>query len=155
MGRGGRDQEVERHNVKRYVIDASVAVKWYSAFGEDDLKQADKLLQDYVEGSCDFMAPTLIVYELANALRFNPNLEAADVTRAIKDFFDLQITLEEPSKYMNPAIDLAFAHSLTVYDAVYAALSQVSGIPLITADYRFYNKAKDLPFIEALKHLKL
>ena len=58
MGRGGRDQKVERHNVKRYVLDASVAVKWYSAFGEDDLKQADKLLQDYVEGAIKSQDPS-------------------------------------------------------------------------------------------------
>jgi predicted nucleic acid-binding protein len=146
---------VERLNVKRYVIDASLAVKWFSAFGEDDLTKADKLLQHYVDGSCDFVAPTLIVYELANALRFNPNFKVTDVKRAVKDFFDLEITLEDPSQYMNAAIELAFTLSLTIYDAIYAALSQFTGIPLITADYQFYERAKNLPFIEALKDLKL
>lgn len=141
--------------MNKFVIDASIAVKWYSAFGEDDLTRADKLLQIYGEGSCDFMAPTLIVYELGNALRFNPNFTVADIKRAMKDFFDLQITLEDPSQFMNSAIDLAFKYSLTVYDAVYAALSQITGIPLITADYQFYTRAKDLPFVEALKDLKL
>jgi len=141
--------------VKKYVIDASIVVKWYSAFGEDDLTKADRLLQNYVDGSCGFIAPSLIVYELANALRFNPNFEAADVRRGIRDFFDLQIILEDPSQYMNSAIDIAFKHSLTVYDAVYASLSQVTGIPLITADYQFYEKAKDLPFLEALRDLEL
>jgi len=141
--------------VKKYVIDASIAAKWYSTFGENDLAKADKLLQDYVDGSCNLLAPTLIVYELANASRFNPNLKVADVTRAMKDFFDLQISLEDPSQYMNSAIDLALTYSLTVYDAVYAALSQITGIPLITADYQFYTRTKSLPFIEALKDLKL
>lgn len=141
--------------MKKYVIDASVAVKWFSTFGEDDLTKADKLLQDYVDGSCDFMAPTLIVYELANALRFNPNFKPTDVKRAIKDFFDLQITVEDVSQYMNAAIELAFTYSLSVYDAVYAALSQITGIPLITADYQFYTRAKNLSFIEALRDLKL
>jgi len=139
--------------MKKYVIDASIAVKWYSTHGEDDLARADKLLQAYVDGACDLIAPTLIVYEVANALRFNPNLRVPDIKRALQDFFDLQITLEEPSHFMNSAIELASAYSLTVYDAVYAALSQVTGIPLITADYQFYTRAKDLPFIEALKDL--
>ena len=141
--------------MKKYVIDASIAVKWYSTIGEDDLVKADKLLQDYVDGSCDFIAPKLIVYELANALRFNPKFKIADIKRAIKDFFDLQITLEDPAQYINSAIDLAFTYSLTVYDAVYVALSQVTGIPLITADYQFYMRAKNLPFIVALRDLKL
>jgi len=139
--------------VRQYVIDASVAVKWYSTLAEDDLAQADKLLQDYVDGSCDFVAPTLILYELANALRFNPNLGVTDVKRAMKDFLDLHITLEHPSRLMASAVDLAFKHSLTVYDAVYAALSQITGIPMITADHKFYTMAKGLPFIETLKDL--
>jgi predicted nucleic acid-binding protein len=146
---------MERLNVKKYVIDASIAVKWYSAFGEDDLTKADKLLEAYVDGSCEFTAPTLIVYELVNALRYNPNFQGADVKRAAKDFFGLQITLEDPARYMSAAIELAFKYSLTVYDAVYAALSQVTGIPLITADYQFFTRAKNLPFIEALKELDL
>ncbi|NIS69872.1 MAG: PIN domain-containing protein [Proteobacteria bacterium] len=141
--------------MKTYVIDASIAVKWYSATGEDDLARADKLLQNYVDGSCEFIAPKLISYELANALRFNPNFKAGDVKRAMTDFFDLQITLKDPVEYMNSAIDLAFKYSLTVYDAVYAALSQIVGVPLITADYKFYAKAKALPFIEALKDLEI
>ncbi len=141
--------------MKRYVIDASIAVKWYSTFGEDDSRKADELLQNYVDGSCEFMAPTLIVYELVNALRFNPHFTVGDVKRATKDFFDLQITLEDPSQYMHAAIDLAFTYSLTIYDAAYAALSQVTGIPLITADYQFYSRAKDLPLIEPLRDLIL
>lgn len=141
--------------MKKFVLDASIAVKWYSAYGEDDLARVDELLQVYVEGSCEFMAPTLIVYELGNALRFNPNFKVPDIKRAMKDFFDLQITLEDPSQFMNSAIDLAFKYSLTVYDAVYAALSQITGIPLITADYQFYTRAKNLPFIVALRDLKL
>lgn len=141
--------------MKTYVIDASIAVKWYSAFVEDDLTNADRLLQNYVDGSCGFIAPTLIAYELANALRFNPNFNVTDVKRALSDFFDLQITLEDPTGYMDSALDLAFKYSLTIYDAVYAALSQTTGIPLITADYKFYSRAKSLPFIEALKDLKL
>lgn len=141
--------------MKKFVLDASIAIKWYSAYGEDDLARVDELLQVYVEGSCEFMAPTLIVYELGNALRFNPNFKVPDIKRAMKDFFDLQITLEDPSQFMNSAIDLAFKYSLTVYDAVYAALSQITGIPLITADYQFYTRAKNLPFIVALRDLKL
>ncbi len=138
-----------------YVIDASVAVKWYSSFGEEDLLKADKLLQMYVEGSCDLMAPTLIAYELANALRFNPNFDVKDVKGALKDFAELQVSLRPPFEHLNSAIDLAFKYSLTLYDAVYAALSQIAGVPLITADYKFWSKVNKLSFIEALRELEI
>jgi predicted nucleic acid-binding protein len=137
------------------VIDASVAVKWYSTFGEEDLLKADKLLEMYVEGSCSFIAPTLIAYELANALRFNPKFDSKDVKKALKDFANLQVNLEPPFEYMNSAIDLAFKYSITLYDAVYAALSQNARAPLITADYKFWAKVKGLSFIEALRELEI
>ena len=85
--------------MKKYVIDASVAVKWYSQYDEDDLIQADNLLQIYVDGVCEFMAPTLIAYELANALRFNPNFGAEEAVKAMQNFFALQIVLEDPSDF--------------------------------------------------------
>jgi predicted nucleic acid-binding protein len=146
---------VEGFKVITYVIDASVVVKWYSSFGEEDLLKADKLLQMYVEGSCDLMAPALIAYELANALRFNPNFEVKDVKGALKDFAELEISLQPPFEYLTSAIELAFKYSLTLYDAVYAALSQIAGAPLITADYKFLSKVNKLSFIEALRELEI
>jgi len=67
----------------------------------------------------------------------------------------LQIVLEDPSDYINAAVDLACTYALTVYNAVYDALSQITATSLITADYKFYARAKELPFIEPLKDLKL
>jgi len=139
--------------VKIVVIDASVAVKWYSSLKEDDLLKADKLLQLHIERSYDLIAPALLSYELANALRFNPNFDDQDVKRAMGDFFQLEIRLEPPHGYMNSAIELAFRHSITIYDAVYAALSQHTSLPLITADYKFWSKVKSLPFVVPLKDL--
>ncbi len=141
--------------MKKYAIDASLAVKWYSSLREDDIIKADKLLQMYVDGACDLLAPALISYELANALRFNPNFDDKHVKRAMRDFFELQITLEASSEYIDHAIELAFGYSLTIYDAIYAALAQLSSIPLITADYTFCAKVKNLPFIIALRDLQL
>jgi predicted nucleic acid-binding protein len=146
---------MERSPMNTYVLDASVAVKWYSLDREGDMEKADRLLQMYVEGNCDMVAPVLISFELANALRFNPNLLEKDVSKAMRDFHELQITLEPPWQYIGLAVELAFKFSLTVYDAAYAALAQTKAIPLITADYKFWRKVRSLPFVEALKDLKI
>ena len=137
--------------MNRYVIDASVAVKWYSRANEEESAKADRLLDLYGQGDVDLVAPSLICYELGNALRYNPNFSVQDVKRAMGDFLQLQIVLEPPAGHLDSAIDLAFRYSLTVYDAVYAAVSSSLGIPLITADYKFCAKLKDLPLIAALK----
>ena len=60
---------------------------------------------------------------------------------------DLQKEFEE-AEVANPVFD-------DLYDAVYAALSQIAGAPLITADYKFWSKIKKLSFIEALKDLEI
>lgn len=62
----------------RWVIDARVTVKWYSRFGEEELKKADLLLDKQANREHILLAPSLILYELSNALRFNPNLAEAD-----------------------------------------------------------------------------
>ena len=141
--------------MNKYVIDASVVVKWYSSLKEQDVVKADKLLQFHVEGSYDFIAPALLSYELANALRFNPNFDDQDVKRAMEGFFELEIALEPAREHMNSAIELAFRYSITIYDAVYAALSHHTGLPLITADYKFWSKVKSLPFIVPLRDLEI
>jgi predicted nucleic acid-binding protein len=146
---------MEGRKVKTYVIDASVVVKWYSSLKEDDVLKADKLLQGHVEGSYAFTAPALLSYEVANALRFNPNFDDKDVKSAMEGFFELDIALEPAREHMNSAIELAFEHTITIYDAVYAALSHHTGLPLITADYKFCSRVKSLPFIVPLRDLEI
>lgn len=38
----------------------------------------------YVSGRVELLAPDLLVYEVANALRFNPYLDVSDVERAVE-----------------------------------------------------------------------
>ncbi len=137
----------------RYVIDASVAVKWYSRLGEEELEKADLLLDGHTKGELVILAPTLISYELANALRFNPNLGEADVLRASQDFHHLGIELVDLETVRPAAIQLAFQRDLTVYDAVYLAVSENFNIPLVTADLKLYEQTAHLPSVLLLTKL--
>ena len=138
--------------VARYVVDASVAVKWYSKV-EEDTHKADTLLNKYIEGECVLLAPSLICYELINALRFNPNLSEADVIRASEEFSKLEIEFVDFRNVQSEAISLAFEKGITIYDAVYVATSKVYSAPLITADLKLYDKVKDLAFVTFLANL--
>src|SRR3989338_1459981 len=78
-----RGQEVERiTQVKKFVLDTSVVVKWFSR-DEDDAEHANKLRRQIQEGLCVITIPDLLFYELANALRHNPNFTAEDVRVAL------------------------------------------------------------------------
>ena len=46
------------------------------------------------------------------------------------------------------AINFAFTHNVTIYDAFYAALAEAIDFTLITADAKFHRKTEDLSFVK-------
>lgn len=136
-----------------YVVDASVAVKWFSQTGEDDVLKAERLLKGLVEGRYFILSPSLILYELCNALRFNPNFKDEDVRKALQSFLKLGIEFVDFSDIYESTIVLAFEKGITVYDAAYVALSRKRSLPLVLADYHLLERIKDLPLLLPLKDL--
>jgi predicted nucleic acid-binding protein len=148
---------VERSKVKvplKYVVDASIIVKWFSRF-EQDVESSEKLLNSHIEGASMLVSSSLVLYEVCNALRFNPNFSEKDVSRAVTNLLKLELELVDFSEVFGPAIELAFSHDITIYDAAYIAVSRTHHIPLITADYKLLAKIKDLPLVMPLKEMKL
>ena len=126
-----------------YVLDTSVILKWFSEYGEDDLDRAFEIREYLYEGSVNFIVPELLFYELANALRYNPRLSTKEVSEAIDSIFDMELKVARTDKrIMEDAIALAFKYHITVYDAYFLGLSRAEGKPLITADYKFFEKMK-------------
>lgn len=129
--------------MKRYVLDTSVVIKWFSEYDEDDLEKALALRQALFDGECKILAPDLLLYELSNALRFNPRLTMEDVNQAVQSVIDMgfEIRAAEP-EILERAINTAFKFRITVYDAYYLALAQTGNAPLITADYKMAGRLK-------------
>ena len=137
----------------RYVVDASIVVKWFSKF-ENDVKYAQKLLNSYIEGRSSLVSSSLVLYEICNALRFNPNFGREDVSRAIGSLVKLGFELVDFFEVFEPAIELAFSQDITIYDAAYIAVSQTRHIPLLTADYKLLAKIETLPLVIPLREMK-
>jgi predicted nucleic acid-binding protein len=124
----------------RWVIDASVAVKWFlqepgSVAARAVLSRPGRLV-----------APDRLLLEVANVLRRKERrgeLTAAHVDRAagtLASFFH-EILLTEP--LLASAIDLSRRLDHPVYDCVFLAAAMLPGSGLITADDRFYRKLGD------------
>ncbi|MBS3920522.1 MAG: type II toxin-antitoxin system VapC family toxin [Deltaproteobacteria bacterium] len=129
--------------MKECVLDTSVVLKWFSGFGENDLDQALRLRQNLLDRSILFVIPELLFYELANALRYNPNFSAKDVNEALDSVFDMGLEVRRADKkVMEDAITIGFKFNIPVYDAYFVALSRIEGKPLITADYKFVERMK-------------
>jgi len=123
------------------VIDASVVVKWFAE--ELGTQSALKLRGEHVDGVRTLMAPDLLLYEVANALRYKPGFGVEKVVRAIVDLMDIQVDLIVPSRELvERSSDLAYAYGVSVYDSCYLALSELMGVSLYTSDKRFFDGAK-------------
>jgi len=138
-----------------FVLDTSVVLKWFSEYGEDDLNRAFQIREYLLEGSVHFIVPELLFYELANALRYNTRFSTKDVSEAIDSVFDMELEVARIDKrIMEEAIALAFKYHITVYDAYFLGLSRAEGKPLITADYKFFEKMKGYKGIIKLSEFK-
>jgi predicted nucleic acid-binding protein len=138
----------------KYVVDASVVVKWFSRL-EEDIENSEKLLNSHVEGTSPLASSSLVLYEVCNALRFNPNLDEDDLLKAATSLLKLGLELVDFPEVFESAIALAFSQDITIYDAAYIAVSQTYHIPLITADYKLLAKIKNIPLVMPLKAIKL
>jgi len=141
--RGGTEEMAGDGFMRGFVLDTSVILKWFSESGESDLDRALQLRQSMLERTVFFVVPDLLFYELANALRHNPNFSKKDVEQALHSVFEIGLEVKSVNEeVMREAISLAFKHDVTVYDAYFLALSIKEGKPFITADYRFMGRVK-------------
>ncbi len=120
-----------------WVVDASVAAKWF--FAEELTDEALTFLRRDQE----LVAPELILLEVGSvawkrALRGEVTREhAMAVAAALPRMFSL---LAPVSSLHDRALELAFTLGHSVYDCCYLALSEVRGLPFVTADARLLEK---------------
>ena len=121
----------------RLLIDTSVLIKWFHSDGESELEQARALRSAHVSGELDAHMLDLASYEVGNVLTRALRWTGADVADQLED---LHAVLGPPlvmtPVWLRRAATLAHVHTLSFYDASWAAAAVELGIPLISADRR-------------------
>lgn len=130
----------------RMVVDASVFLR--SVFADEEgHAQALAVMKDHAFGILELVAPTLLLYEVANGILLSlrgkrpaRSLSKENAARILANFQRLRIRTEavDPEKL----IQVGQVHQCTAYDAAYLALAEREGLPLITGDKRLYNAVK-------------
>lgn len=137
----------------RYVLDASVAARFLLT--ESLSEEASAVLRDYIEERIELAAPSLLAYEIGNALwkavrGKHVKLEAA--TEKQQDFLSLEIpTVELDDGDHHDILEWAHTRDATYYDAAYAVAAKKLGATLLTADNELHRKSSER---QPTRHLK-
>lgn len=135
-------------------VDASVAVKW-AVRSEPFRKEALALLRDAEQAADVMVAPPLFASEADGAIRrrvFDGTMtpEEGRKAYAILDAAPVQIVDAPRVRQRARSIAAQFNQRL-VYDATYAALTELRGCEFWTADKPFYDAVKSgLTFVKYL-----
>lgn len=124
---------MEGLEIKTYVIDASVAVKWF--VNEENSDVARKIKDAYISNEVDIMAPNLIYYEVSNALRFHPvaRFSPEELRTILTSLKNLQFVIEPNEEIWFRSFNFSLHEGISIYDSVYLALASSQGM-LVTAD---------------------
>ncbi len=127
---------MERKKIRTYILDTSVAIKWF--VDEDDSDKARHLRDSFVDGRSELVAPDLLKYELASALRFHPIADVARSTllNALRAIDNYQFLIQPSKEAWTLAIELSYSTPISLYDGLYLGLSHVLRSPLVTADQK-------------------
>jgi predicted nucleic acid-binding protein len=124
--------------VDTWVIDASVAAKWF--LNEDRVKEATSVLV-----SAELHAPSVIGLELHHTLWAavrGGRLENEAIQPALERLPRIFVKLHSVESLLLEASRISSDHNHPIYDCAYIAVARVTGSPLLTADERQLMVAK-------------
>ena len=124
--------------MNKMILDASVVLKWYLP-DEKLSSSALVLLDQYVSGELEILAPSLLEYEVINGLliaqkrgRIKENI----ILEAVKGFINLGIKYHSLAPFYPKTLQFTQKYNISFYDASYLGLAHKEKAFLITADNR-------------------
>ena len=126
-----------------WVVDASIAIKWVIP---EVLSDAANRLRD---GEDEFLAPDLLLVEVANALwkkMKTEEISAREADGALNLVGQSGIDLHPTGPLLPRAMEVARRLDHPVYDCVYLALAEREQTALVTADQRLLRRLSSRRF---------
>ena len=136
-----------------YVVDASVLTKWFME--EEDRDLALGLRELHTSGRSILFVSELTFLEILSAIRYGPRAKEEDGAEAVHVLENLHLQVK-PTDFalLRKANAIAWAYKVTIYDALYVALAEQLGYPLITADEVMVKKLKGHSIVVPLRELE-
>ncbi|UCC83119.1 MAG: type II toxin-antitoxin system VapC family toxin [Gemmatimonadota bacterium] len=133
-----------------YVVDSSVAVKWYVPEAHSD--SAASLLDE----SNELVAPDLLAAEFGNALWKKcrrGELSDSEVRSIVEAFQAVPLQIYSSLTLLEAAVEIALRTARTVYDCLYVALALAFNSTLVTADSRLLEGLRESGLAVCAQHV--
>lgn len=140
----------------RFVLDANLVGDWFLP-GQQSVA-TNAVFDAYRASTIQFVAAETLAIEFAHALgkQLRRKHLTLDEAREIwNDFCALPIELRPIGDLVGAAFRLATDHNAVVYDALYLALAQAEGVPVLTSDVRMRNAFQTLDAVTLVADLSL
>ncbi len=134
--------------MKACVIDASLVLRSILEKDQQWFQTLEQLLNDQENKKIELWVPHLFFDEVTNGIRFSSQHD--EDANAVLDFvlqLPVHIFTLEP-QHRHRILELSFQSGTTVYDATYHFIAIVLEGCFFTADKKYYQKAKQLGFLE-------
>jgi predicted nucleic acid-binding protein len=136
----------------KYVLDASVAIKW--VLTEADSPKANALRDEFRKHIHELLGPDVFLSEIAHSLTRAERkgiLVPGEAAGLVADVLSTPPDLHPVLPLVARAVDISSQMRVGFYDCLYVALAEREGCELITADDKLVSKLQAaFPFITAL-----
>jgi predicted nucleic acid-binding protein len=117
--------------VTEAVLDASVVLKWLTRTRAQGSTHARRLREQHERGGLWIVVPSLLFLEVVNVAGRKWDWPGDALLELAGALERLELEVAEPEL---PSVAGWVGRGLTAYDAVYVALAEERGIPLVTDD---------------------
>lgn len=133
------------------VVDTSTVVKWY--IPEQHHEQARALRDDYLDGTHELCAPSLLPYEAVNALNYSGHYDGDRLAEAADSLATYGIEYV-PFHSVGPIAEVTTAADITAYDAAYVALAADRETTVYTADATLVDDVAGTEYEGTVTHIR-
>lgn len=123
--------------MSEFVVDSSVALKW--VIPESHQTEALKLRDEFRVGIHSLIAPDIFTFEVGHVLsklHRTHKLTEQEAETALAEILTSYPDLRESLPLFPRAFELSLQTRASLWDCTYLALSEQTGVPLVTADQR-------------------
>ena len=133
------------------VVDASVVAKWY--LPEKHHLKARQLRDRFLDGSVDLTAPSVLPYEVLNALQYSQQFDENQLSLAAETLPRYGIELV-PFSQVEKLVSTAYSIENTIFDASYVALAAARAATLYTADQKLIAGTAGTEYETSVRHVR-